>query len=278
MSRMKSLVLMLVVISMLVITASSVVAQDEELLVTYVVNGTLGDKSFFDSGQRGLDQVMDEFNVEVNTIELGIDPANWETGLNDAMANVDEYDVLVVGTWQMSDFLAARAHLYPDKVFILFDVSVPYDNPDACVDGCSNVYSITYKQNDGSFLAGVYAAAMTVSDVEGFNSDSVIGTIGAQDIPVINDFIVGYEQGACLVDPNINIIVQLRAVGMTRRVVRKSPLPCTSRMRTSSSKSPAAPVWACSKLRKNRAATRLASTLTRQSSSRIPTPSRRSAF
>ena len=205
---MKSLVLMLVVISMLVITASSVVAQDEELLVTYVVNGTLGDKSFFDSGQRGLDQVMDEFNVEVNTIELGIDPANWETGLNDAMANVDEYDVLVVGTWQMSDFLAARAHLYPDKVFILFDVSVPYDNPDACVDGCSNVYSITYKQNDGSFLAGVYAAAMTVSDVEGFNADSVIGTIGAQDIPVINDFIVGYEQGACLVDPNINIIVQ----------------------------------------------------------------------
>ena len=41
--------------------------------------------------------------------------------------------------------------------------------PDVCVDACSNVYSMTYAQNQGSFLAGVYAAAITTSMMEGTN-------------------------------------------------------------------------------------------------------------
>jgi len=194
-------------LAMLFVLAFSVSAQDT-LRITYVVNGVLGDKSFFDSGQRGMDMVMDEFDVEVNTIELGVDPANWETGLDDAMKDTDAYDILVVGTFQMVEFLSRRAHLYPDKVFILFDAPAAYDDPTICVDGCANVYSVTYKQNEGSFLAGVYAAAMSASGVEGFSGSGILGAVGGQDIPVINDFIVGYEQGACLVNPNAQVLVQ----------------------------------------------------------------------
>jgi basic membrane protein A and related proteins len=51
-----------------------------------------------------------------------------------------------------------------------------------------NVYSVTYKQNEGSYLAGVYVGLMSQT--------GVVGVVGGQDIPVINDFIVGYEQGA----------------------------------------------------------------------------------
>lgn len=63
-----------------VLTAASVMAQDEPLRITYVVNGVLGDKSFFDSGQRGMDMVMDEYDADVNTVELGIDPATGKPG------------------------------------------------------------------------------------------------------------------------------------------------------------------------------------------------------
>src|SRR4030095_3892379 len=70
------------------------------------------------------------------------------------------------------------------------------------------VYSITYAQNQGSFLAGVYAAAMTSSSLEGINPETVIGAVGGQDIPVINDFIVGYQQGACLVSKDTQFLVQ----------------------------------------------------------------------
>jgi len=192
---------------LMVVSLSAVSAQDD-VRITLVVNGVLGDKSFFDSAQRGVDRVADEYGVETNTVELGIDPQNWESGLADVMADSDSYDILITGTFQMIDFLAARAHQYPDKTFIFFDAGMPYDDPNICVDGCANVYSITYNQNEGSFLAGVYAAAMSMSDVEGFNPDPFIGAVGGQDIPVINDFIVGYEQGACLVNSDSQVLTQ----------------------------------------------------------------------
>ncbi|MBI5957673.1 MAG: BMP family ABC transporter substrate-binding protein [Chloroflexi bacterium] len=211
MQRNKMLVLALVVMMALVtvVGASTTSAQDEPLRIVLVINGVLGDKSFFDSAQRGMDMLIEDgYNIEVNTVELGIDPANWETGLSDTMSDSENYDMLITGTFQMGEFLGKRVHLYPDKVFLFFDDSVPYANPEICVEGCPNVYSVLYAQNEGSLLAGVYAAAVSASGIEGANPEAVIGAVGGQDIPVINDFIVGYEQGACLVNPESQVLVQ----------------------------------------------------------------------
>lgn len=199
------LALAVMLVFMLAFTA---VAQDEPLKVVSVINGTLGDKSFFDSAQRGMDAIADEYDIEIDTVELGIDPANWEPGLLDVMADTDAYDILIAGTFQMIDFMAANVHNYPDKLFMFYDAGMPYDNADVCVEGCANVYSMTYAQNEGSFLAGVYAAAITTSMMDGVNDDPIIGAVGGQQIPVIDDFIVGYEQGACLVNPESQNIVQ----------------------------------------------------------------------
>ncbi len=188
--------------------AFTAVAQDEPLRIVSVINGTLGDKSFFDSAQRGMDAVADEYDIEIDTVELGIDPANWEPGLLDVMDDTDSYDILIAGTFQMIDFMAANAHNYPDKYFMFYDAPMPYENMDVCVEGCANVYSMTYAQNQGSFLAGVYAGAVTVSMMDGTNDAPIIGAVGGQQIPVIDDFIVGYEQGACLVNPESQSIVQ----------------------------------------------------------------------
>lgn len=207
----KALLIVLALALMVAMSASTLMAQDEPLRITYVVNGVLGDQSFFDSGQRGMDMVMDEFDAEVNTVELGVDPANWESGLADAMSDTDNYDVLIAGTFQMIDFLATRAHEYPDKTFIFFDAPMPYDNAEVCIEACANVYSITYNQNEGSFLAGVYAAAMASTGALGedmMQEAPILGAVGGQDIPVINDFIAGYEQGACLVSADTQVLVQ----------------------------------------------------------------------
>jgi len=198
----------LLVVMLVFLTAVTAFAQDEPLRVVSVINGTLGDKSFFDSAQRGMDAIADEYDIETDTVELGIDPANWEPGLLDVMSDTDSYDILIAGTFQMIDFMASNAHNYPDKLFMFYDAPMPYDNSDVCVDGCSNVYSMTYAQNQGSFLAGVYAAAVTMSGIEGANDAPTIGAVGGQQIPVIDDFIVGYEQGACLVNPDTVSIVQ----------------------------------------------------------------------
>jgi basic membrane protein A and related proteins len=167
---------------------------DDVIKVVSLINGVLGDKSFFDSADRGMQRVMADYpQVQVKTIEAGIDPARWQAALEDAAANED-YDVMILGTYQMSEFLEIVAPQYPDKYFIIYDVSVDYTKADL-----SNVYSVTYKQNEGSYLAGVYVGLMSET--------GVVGVVGGQDIPVINDFIVGYEQGA-RANGVTNVIVQ----------------------------------------------------------------------
>ncbi|HSV86524.1 MAG TPA: BMP family ABC transporter substrate-binding protein [Levilinea sp.] len=170
-------------------------AEDGRIRVVHLINGVQGDKSFFDSAVRGVTRAQQEFDLDVKTIEAGIDPARWQPALEDAAAN-EEFDIMILGTYQMAEFLQMVAPKYPDKKFIIYDVSVDYT---AC--DCGNVYSVLYKQNEGSFLAGVYAGLMTKT--------GIIGAVGGQDIPVINDFIVGYTQGAASVgiDPS-NVIVQ----------------------------------------------------------------------
>ena len=177
-------------------------AEGEPLKVVLFINGVLGDKSFFDSAQRGVDRAKKELGIQAKTIEAGLDNTQWEPALVDAAANED-YDVFIVGNPDMVSFLENIAQQYPDKKFIIFDAPVNYETCE-----CANVYSVLYKQNEGSYLAGVYAAAMTTQDIQGMNSEAVIGSVGGQEIPVILDFMVGYEQGAKDTNPDIQVIRQ----------------------------------------------------------------------
>jgi basic membrane protein A and related proteins len=177
-------------------------ASGEPLRVIHFVNGVLGDKSFFDSAQRGVDRAVQELGAEAKTIEAGLDETTWEAALIDAIEN-EEFDVFILGTFQLNGYLTALADNYPDKRFIIYDAPVDYQ---ACE--CANVYSILYKQNEGSYLAGVYAAAMTTQEMDGVNPEAIIGSVGGQEIPVILDFMVGYEQGAKETNADVQIIRQ----------------------------------------------------------------------
>jgi basic membrane protein A len=176
----------------------------EPLNVLLFINGSLGDKSFFDSAKRGVDRAVEELGIQAETIETTYDATQWEPALVDALAN-GNYDVIVLGTSNMVEYVQRIAPQYPDVRFIFFDDTVNYET---CENNCANVYSMLYKQNEGSYLAGVYAAAMTTQELDGMNPEAVIGSVGGQDIPVILDFMVGYEQGAKDTNPDIQVIRQ----------------------------------------------------------------------
>jgi basic membrane protein A len=59
--------------------AAEAPATGEPLKVLLFVNGVLGDKSFFDSAQRGLDKAVAELGVEGKTKPSGKPP--WSTPL-----------------------------------------------------------------------------------------------------------------------------------------------------------------------------------------------------
>lgn len=184
--------------------AAAAPASAEPLKVLLFINGSLGDKSFFDSAKRGIDQSVAELGIEADTIETTYDATQWEPALVDALANGD-YDVIVLGTSNLVEYVQRIAPQYPDVKFIFFDDTVNYET---CENQCANVYSMLYKQNEGSYLAGVYAGAMTTQELDGMTPEAVIGSVGGQEIPVILDFMLGYEQGARDTNPDIQVIRQ----------------------------------------------------------------------
>ncbi len=174
--------------------------QQKNLKVVLYLNGTLGDKSFFDSANRGMQMIEKDFGVEGKTIEGGYDPSKWEPDLE--QLSEGDWDIIIVGTWQMVDAVQKIAPKHKDKKYIIFDTTVDYSKYDL-----GNVYSILYKQNEGSFLVGALAAMITESDMPLANKQKVIGFLGGMDIPVINDFKVGYVQGAHYIDPDVKVLV-----------------------------------------------------------------------
>lgn len=173
------------------------VEQEEKLKVAFYINGTLGDKSFFDSVQRGLKEAEEKLGIDLKTVEGSYNQSDWEAGLESLVAG-NAYEIIVVGTAQMKDITLGIAERYPDQKFIYFDETI---------EGVENIYSMLYSQSEGSFLAGAFAALVTTStELEGANPEKVIGFVGGMDIPNINDFLVGYEQGAKHVVPDVKVI------------------------------------------------------------------------
>ena len=167
--------------------------------VCNLVNGTLGDKSFFDSAQAGLEKLKADGRIDFKTIEMGgttEDQAKWQGYLEEVSAS-GEYDLIICGTYQMPDYLKNVAEQYPDQKYLIYD-DTTYTLP--------NVANLSYAQNDLGYLVGVYAGAMTTeTSVEGINEDAVIGFVGGVDSPVINDFLYGFILGAQQSNPDIKI-------------------------------------------------------------------------
>ena len=175
-----------------------------------LLNGTLGDKSFYDSANEGLTRLRDELGADVfdfKVEQMGgttADEPKWEPTLLD-YCDSGEYDVIIMGTWQMAAPLANAAAEYPDQKFMFFDETFDFagnGNP-------TNIYNILYKQNEVSYLVGAAAAMMTTdATLDKINpDDAIIGFLGGMDNAVINDFLLGYIQGAQDTNPDIQIAI-----------------------------------------------------------------------
>ena len=162
-------------------------ATSSDLTVALVIAGSLGDRSFYDSSKAGCDALAAE-GVQVKTIEC-----KNENHTHQIYHAADAADVIVLVGWEFYD-VETVALEYPGKRFIWID-NLPSD-PSNPVD---NVLYITYAQNEGSFLAGYIAAKVSKT--------GVVGAVGGKEVPTINDFIVGYKQGALYANPDVNVEV-----------------------------------------------------------------------
>ncbi|MGF0039837.1 BMP family lipoprotein [Peptoniphilaceae bacterium SGI.131] len=167
-------------------------AGKEQKSAILIVNGSLGDLGFFDSANAGMKRLEKELGMKIKVVETGDDDTKWEPALADAAD--EKVDYIIAVSPSMVEPVQRISVNHEDKKFILIDNAVDYSKGEF-----KNVYSATFKQNEGSFLAGVSAAHTSKS--------GKIGFVGGMDIPAINDFLVGYIEGAKFVNPNIKVLV-----------------------------------------------------------------------
>lgn len=173
----------------------------EPLNIAYLVSANLGDMSFYDSAYSGLQLAEEKLGATVDVTECGNDVAKFKDALLDAAESNKNYDLIILGS-PFLEQLETYADDYPDKEFIIFDTDI--DRSKSATQ-FNNVYCITYKSNEASFLAGYLATKLTSSGAEGFNDQNMISFLGGRDNPVVNDFLVGYVDGALNASPDVKV-------------------------------------------------------------------------
>ena len=194
---MKKLLTLLLACLMLVSLFGCGTKDDEDpnagkIKLVYIINGTLGDKSFFDSGKEGLDKITADFGDKVycEYRELTYDNSTWETKTADIVA--EGWDIVVAGTWDMKGYIEKLAVEHPETKFWFFDEQWDFENVKT-----DNVYAMLFKQNEGSFVVGAMAAMASQTGKVAF--------MGGMDNTVLDDFYVGYANGAKYVNPEIKV-------------------------------------------------------------------------
>ena len=171
-------------------------ADDAGVRVAFIINGSLGDQSFYDSGQRGIDRIAEDYGAVTTTIETNYDPAKYPQALQSAVQWKAE--VIFVISYGFEDLVKEFADSNPNIIFV---------NVDTVLTNLENtITSVDFIEEEGAFLAGAAAGLATIDgSIEGINPEKRIGVVGGDKDPVIDAFIFGYEQGARFIDPEITV-------------------------------------------------------------------------
>lgn len=172
-------------IALLITTALpfSVQAEDINPAIVYDL-GTKFDKSFNEGVSNGAKRFTEETEITVREFEPNND-SQIEQAIR-RMAKRGSDPVLSVG-FSQAHALNIVAQEFPDTSFTIIDMVV--EQP--------NVRSVTFREEQGSFLVGALAAMVSES--------GKIGFVGGQDIALIRKFACGYEQGAKYVNKDAEV-------------------------------------------------------------------------
>lgn len=162
-------------------------AEESGVRVALCIAETLGDLGFYDSANEGLERLVADYGVIGSTVECKSDASMYQVTLVEA---AETNDIVVAAGWQFWDGLCEVAPQMPETKFIFVDNGL---------DGVGdNLLSIIYAENEGSFLAGYIAMSLSQT--------GVVGVIGGENSDTINNFIVGYTQGALYANPDGKVL------------------------------------------------------------------------
>lgn len=143
----------------------------------------IGDFGLADMGWRATQAAQEKYGYDVTLVEYGADSAQAVNSLVDAL-DTKHYDFVMAMGWYITDTIIEMSENgeWADTTFILYDSAPSTDFGDT-----NNIYGISFAQNEGSFLVGVYSALMSKT--------GKIGAVINLDVPITNDFGTGWLCG-----------------------------------------------------------------------------------
>ncbi|MBD8840249.1 MULTISPECIES: BMP family lipoprotein [Paenibacillus] len=147
--------------------------------------GGVNDKSFNQSAWEALQATETETGVAVKYLQSKSDE-EYIPNLNEFVKG--GYDLTWGIGFQLADAIKTVAEQNPDSKLAIIDSVV--DAP--------NVKSVTFAEEEGSYLVGVVAGLTTKSNKIGF--------VGGMESPLIKKFEVGFREGVKAVNPDAQFI------------------------------------------------------------------------
>jgi basic membrane protein A len=159
--------------------------------------GGLGDKSFNDAANAGVERAVEEGLISEENIELLEANATGSNRDENVVNLADQGFDLIIGVgFAFSEGIAEIAPDYAEQNFAIVDGFA-----NAVNEELTNVADLTFKEHEGSYLVGIAAGMQTEAQTVGF-----LG--GQEGTGLIEKFQAGYEAGVQSVCPDCEILVE----------------------------------------------------------------------
>lgn len=181
-TKQKPLIFISIIISLLALFPIKTIANDFKPIIIFNFAGK-NDKAFGQAAYEGFMRFSKEFDVPFQEYEVN-KTTHDEIAIRKA---AEKSNFIALISHRYASPLKNIAPDYPEKKFVIIDAQI--DLP--------NVKAITFREEEGAFLAGVMAGL--------YSKNGKVGFIGGMDIPIIRRFQNGYINGVHYIDKNIKV-------------------------------------------------------------------------
>ena len=163
-------------------------AQDYVMGINFDAGGKF-DRSFNEGTWNGFSSAIEGFeNLDIEILEFEGTPDTSAQGLRQMAEQGAE--LIVAPGFAQTDAIHAAAAEFPDTFFVNIDGGV--------AEPGANERYVTFAEHQGSYLVGYLAGLMSQTGVVGF--------VGGMDIPLIQKFDLGYQEGVLASCPDCTVI------------------------------------------------------------------------
>ena len=169
--------------------------------VGIMIPGEIGGNPIYELVESGATSSEDSGDIIVKVVEGGYNPSKWEPLLT-SMVATRKYDLVMTFTEGLPGAVERIARDFPEQKLALIDGSLPISVP--------NVYSVAFKDEEMTFLAGVVAGLVTRWDLPGSNDELTVGFIAGDTYPAMqNRMLPGFKMGVETVTPDARVIFSI---------------------------------------------------------------------